>query len=886
MVSDSGALEEALEEAEAGQTIELQPGDYQLPRLSLHADGEPDAPITVQSALPGQARIWSDNVTLIKLYGAHWHFRGIDFQGMGNAIHALHIVRDADHVVVEGNRFQNFHAAIKANGEGSPRTFPDHARIHRNVFTNDTPRDTDESVVAIDIVGGRDWTITENFISDIGYDPNIRGRNTTTAFVKGGAQQATFDRNVVICEWQHEGGYRAGMSFGGGGTGEAQTDRRGMEDCEGGCPEVRNSRMTNNIILNCPNSAGIYLNQAQDVLVANNTVYDAYGIIAHLPETRARIQDNLITGRVWTRRDAEVDTVGNLASGWPNPAGVYLPSARMRLHAPPPEDGERFTEGIDTALDWATTQARGVLDWFGASRLAKGVSRYEGWLVAPEFGQLQPQDPEPLLGQGYGGQGVEHDFCGQPRTGAVDIGAIQYSAGDCNLQEELVRRHGELFTDLSDEGRHTPQTPAAAQRDADDPLEWPAPARTLSATPENLAGRVAELRPGDELELAPGAYRGGLDLRGLEGTADQPIVIRGPEPDAGQERAVLVGESGRNTIRFQNSAHIVLKDLELDGRRQNVNAVVAEAPGDYTHDITLDGLYIHGYDSSRGNTGITTRSAAWNWILRNNEIRRVGTGLYLGQPDGGAPFIAGVIEGNDIAETRGYAAQIKHQQERPIISGMPTEPMRTVIRGNTFSKAEGGDSGSGARPNLLVGHFPREGPGRHDQYLIHSNLFYENPHERLFQGEGHVALYNNLFVSRGGQGMGGDGAIFLRHNDVPKDLFILNNTFVTTGFGLRIDEPDTDYEQMAQGNAIFSPEPLRLDGIEAPDNYTAGFEAAREQLVNVEGDREELDLTPRAGALERGVGLPPPEADLPGLDRDHRGNERTRNVWGALLPAE
>ncbi len=429
-------------------------------------------------------------------------------------------------------------------------------------------------------------------------------------------------------------------------------------------------------------------------------------------------------------------------------------------------------------------------------------------------------------------------------------------------------------------------TSTISQRGTHDRAERPTPERTLSATPENLADRVAELRPGDELELAPGTYRGGLDLRGLEGTTNRPIVIRGPEPNGGQERAVLVGESGRNTVRFQDSAHIVLKDLELDGRRQNVNAVVAEAPGEYAHDITLDGLYIHGYDSSRGNSGITTRSAAWNWVIRNNEIRRVGTGLYLGQPDGDAPFIAGVIEGNHIAEIRGYGAQIKHQRQRTLVPGMPTQPTRTVIRGNTFSKAEGGDSGGGARPNLLVGHFPREGPGQHDQYLIHGNLFYENPHERLFQGEGHVALYNNLFVSRGGQGMGGDGAIFFRHNDVPKDLFILNNTFVTAGFGLRIDEPDADYTQTVQSNAIFSPEPLRLDGIEAPDNYTAGFEAAREELVNVEGDREELDLAPRAGALERDVGLAPPEADLPGLDRDYRGTERTRNVWGALLPDE
>ncbi|MBK5943870.1 hypothetical protein CCR79_08270 [Halorhodospira halophila] len=883
-VGDSDELETALREAQPGETIELRPGDYVLPSLTLRTDGEADAPITVQSVIPGKARIWSDHTTLMKLYGAHWHFRGLDFQGSRSANHAFHIVRGADDVVLEGNRFQNFHAAIKANGEGSPPSFPDRVRIHRNVFNNETARDTNQPVAAINVNGGRDWVITENFISDIGYAAERHGVSTSTAFVKGGAYGATFDRNVVICEWRHTGGYRAGMSFGGGGTGERYFDRRGMEHCRENCPEVRNSRMTNNIILNCPNHAGIYLNQAHDVLISNNTVYDAFGVIAQFPHTAARVQDNLMTGRVWTRRDAQVDTAGNLTSGWPGPWG-YLPSVRSRLHAPEPGQEGSNSDGIEAALDWAVARTRDAVDWLGASRLGKGLNRYEDWLTAPAFGQLQPRDPEAILGRGHGDAGVDHDFCGQPREGAVDVGAIQYTAGDCTLQRELPRRHGELFAGLSQGDQRHPETPAAAQRDMAAPLDLPAPTRTLSATPESFSEKVAELRPGDALELEPGTYSGGLDLRGLEGTEERPIVIRGPERGEGQETAVLLGESGRNTVRFEDSAHIVLKNLELDGRGRNVSAVVAEATGDYAHDITLDGLSIHGYDGIRGNSGITTRSTAWNWVIRNSEIRRVGTGMYLGQPDG-APFIAGVIEGNQIAETLGYGMQIKHQDERTMVPGMPTDPQRTVIRGNTFDKAEGGERGSGARPNLLVGHFPTFGPGQHDQYLIHGNLFFENPHQRLFQGEGNVALYNNLFVNRHGvSGLGGDGAIFLRHNDVPKDLYVLNNTFVTEGFGLRIAEPDTDYEQIVQGNAIFSAEPLSLDGIEAPDNFTADLPAAWDKLVRADGSLEQLDLTPRAGALERDTELSWPK-ELPGLDRDYHGAQRSQSVWGALQARE
>ncbi len=53
-----------------------------------------------------------------------------------------------------------------------------------------------------------------------------------------------------------------------------------------------------------------------------------------------------------------------------------------------------------------------------------------------------------------------------------------------------------------------------------------------------------------------------------------------------------------------------------------------------------------------------------------------------------------------------------------------------------------------ARPNVLVGHFPRQGRGVEDDYLIHDNFFYQNRHESLFQGEGNVVpLTGNLFVN-------------------------------------------------------------------------------------------------------------------------------------------
>ena len=112
--------------------------------------------------------------------------------------------------------------------------------------------------------------------------------------------------------------------------------------------------------------------------------------------------------------------------------------------------------------------------------------------------------------------------------------------------------------------------------------------------------------------------------------------------------------------------------------------------------------------------------------------------MYLGNSDGSAPFIAGIIENNLIVDTIGYNLQIKHQRPRPDFPGMPAGRSLTLIRHNVFAKAEGGVR-EAARPNVLLGHFPLEGSGTEDRYAVYGNFFYQNRYEALFQGEGNIA---------------------------------------------------------------------------------------------------------------------------------------------------
>ena len=102
-----------------------------------------------------------------------------------------------------------------------------------------------------------------------------------------------------------------------------------------------------------------------------------------------------------------------------------------------------------------------------------------------------------------------------------------------------------------------------------------------------------------------------------------------------------------------------------------VDAVKSERPARYAHHITLENLLIRGHGNNQQTVGISTKCPAWNWVIRHNTIIGAGTGMYLGDSDGSAPFVAGVIEQNLIVDTIGYNLQIKHQRPRPDVAGMP-----------------------------------------------------------------------------------------------------------------------------------------------------------------------------------------------------------------------
>ena len=286
-----------------------------------------------------------------------------------------------------------------------------------------------------------------------------------------------------------------------------------------------------------------------------------------------------------------------------------------------------------------------------------------------------------------------------------------------------------------------------------------------------------------------------------------------------------------------------MRNLSLDGLNKAGDGVKAEAGSSYVHHILIEGLNFKNFNPNLERVGISTKCPAWNWVIRRNTITSTGTGMYLGNSTGEFEFVNGLIEYNLVYNTLGYNIQIKHQLSRTTSVGVPASGT-TIIRHNTFSKETGSLSGSSARPNLLVGHWPLSGPGSSDIYQIYGNLFYQNPYEVLFQGEGNIALHDNLFVHRAGT------AVRIQpHNDVPRRIEIFNNTVVASGTGIYITGADPAYPQRIVGNAVFAATPL--SGGQQSNNVTGSYAAASTYLNNPTAALGSgLDLYPKTGQLQ------------------------------------
>ena len=395
-----------------------------------------------------------------------------------------------------------------------------------------------------------------------------------------------------------------------------------------------------------------------------------------------------------------------------------------------------------------------------------------------------------------------------------------------------------------------------------------ATASDIIAGPDDYLAAVRALEPGDKLVLRTGIYTNGLPIRYLNGTQDAPIIITGPEAGA---PALFPARRNHNTVSIVNSSYITVRHLRLDGQGLPVDAIKAEGYSDWAHHIVLEDLVLTGHGANQQIVGISTKCPSWGWIIRRNVITGAGTGIYFGDSNGTKPFFAGLIENNLIVDSIGYNLQIKHQKGR-ILQEKPV----TIIRHNVFSKAHNASPPPNARPNVLVGHWPPDGPGASDRYEIYGNLFYQNPHEALFQGEGNLGLYNNIFINNHG-----DAIHIQPHNDIPKTVDIFFNTILAREKGIVVQSAAEDdaYQQTVSGNAVFAKTPI-IGGISI-NNTVALMNDAQKFLIQPSGKPGELDLQPRRNRL-RGKPLQTSRlAKYENWNRDFNGFHRDATMRGA-----
>ncbi|MFL6194105.1 MAG: right-handed parallel beta-helix repeat-containing protein [Thermoanaerobaculia bacterium] len=386
-VANTSQLLTAINNAAAGDVITLAAGTYTI-NQTLYCDtpGTAAQPITVRAASLGSALIRFDTVEGFKVSSPYWTFENLDIQGIclshTDCEHAFHVSGQADFTRIRNNRLRDFNAQIKGNGEGSPYVFPDDVLIEGNEFADTAPRLTSNPVTPIDVVGGRRWMIRGNFIHDHG---KAAGDGISyAAFLKGNSKDGTFERNLVICERDHAGGIRLGLSFGGGGSGPPSI-------CEGGVctPEHSNGMMRNNLIVNCPADVGIYLNKATSTRIFNNTVYNTTGIDVRFTESTADLRNNLLSGAIRNRD-------GGTSTKAANKEGITL-------------------------------------------------AQWTAWFLNPAISNFTLRDGSQIVNLGQALAAVTDDYCGKARDSAPDLGAVEYGGATCDTTK-LAPAGGGLVT--------------------------------------------------------------------------------------------------------------------------------------------------------------------------------------------------------------------------------------------------------------------------------------------------------------------------------------------------------------------------------------------------------------------------------------------------------
>jgi hypothetical protein len=350
-------------------------------------------------------------------------------------------------------------------------------------------------------------------------------------------------------------------------------------------------------------------------------------------------------------------------------------------------------------------------------------------------------------------------------------------------------------------------------------------------------------------------------------------------PATGRPAIITTSSTCCNVVQLDNTEYVAIRNLTVDSK--GLDAIDGiNGHGRPTHDILIESCVLVGQGHGPSTVGISTKSPAWNWVIRGNRIVGAGTGMYLGNSDGTQPFIAGLVESNLIENSIGYNLQIKHQKRYdglPWVEHIPPGRHRTILRNNVFVKTKGVASEGDARPSLLLGCFPDSGRGSEDRYEVYGNFFYNNPDESLIQASGRVAIHDNVFVA---SSLGGYAIVLMDHNGPLVAADVYNNTvYSRRGKGIRFVSKARKGGRVA-GNLIFADAeplvgsvPVEAQNVVATTGAAAGFVNRPSAVLG------EMDFYPKA-ACRSCQGAPLDSVPFAGqLDFDRDFNGSPKGPW-------
>lgn len=381
-VTNVAELSAAIANAKAGDEIVLAAGTYALGNVNCTASGSAASPIVVRSATPLAARIDFNGLEGFRVSGAHWQFEGLDVHGVcvndANCEHAFHVFGGAIGFVMRGNRVVDFNAQLKVNatvnGVGNA-VIPHQGLVEYNELFDTHARNTAAPVTKLNIDTGDDWVVRGNYIHDfhkVGTDVVTYG-----AFLKSGGKRGLVERNLVVCSKDLTSeAITIGLSFGGGGTGNAFCAP--AFDANVTClVEHEDGTMRNNIVASCAD-VGVYLNRSKNSRIVFNTLIATAGIDFRYDTSSGEARGNLYAGVIRNREQS---------------TGTF------------------------------------------ADNLLRTQGDFDAMYTAPLIGDLRLKtggDVSALVGKSAAASGITDDYCARPRGAApLDLGALESSLGDC-----------------------------------------------------------------------------------------------------------------------------------------------------------------------------------------------------------------------------------------------------------------------------------------------------------------------------------------------------------------------------------------------------------------------------------------------------------------------